>query len=108
MDIVAPKVVSHPSSGLLPLGKRRNSSGDNGKMERGGWVQFGLCVSVFAVYWHHICCTLGDVREPRELVKQGICTASGDRMVKWCVTKSQVNSVDVAWKRMSRRKQFRG
>lgn len=74
MDIVAAKVVSDSSSGLLTLGKGRNSSGDNGKKERGGRIQFSLCVSIFAVSWHHICCTPWDVREPRLLVKQGICT----------------------------------
>lgn len=60
------------------------------------------------MYWHHICFTQGKFREPRELVKQDTCTASGDRTVKWRVTKCQVSSVDEAWRGMSRRKQFRG
>lgn len=108
LDIVAAKIVSDPSSDLLLLGKGRNSSGDNEKMERGVWIQFNVCVSIFALYWHHICSTLGDVRKPRELVKQDICTALCDRMVKWYVIKCQVNSVGAAWRGMSRRTQFRG
>lgn len=63
LDIVAAKVVSDPSSDLLSLGKGRKSSGDNGKMERGVWIQFNSCVSIFALYWHHICSILGEHQE---------------------------------------------
>lgn len=48
-DIVAAKVVSDPDPGLLPQGKGKNSSRDNGKMERGGKIQFSISVSTFAV-----------------------------------------------------------
>lgn len=88
MDTVAAEVVSDPSPGLLPLGKGKYSSRENGKTERGGRIQFSVCVSIFC----RVPGTrypLGDIRKPRELAKQDVYTASDDRMVRRCVIRCQ-------------------
>lgn len=50
MDTVIAKFASDRSPGLLPLGKGKDSSGENGKMKGGGRIQFSASVSTFAVY----------------------------------------------------------
>lgn len=77
---VTVEVVSHPSPGLVPSGKRKS-----GSRKWRGEAPFSLAFlhPFLPGTWHHIGYALGATREL--VPKQDVHTASGAGMVRWCV-----------------------
>lgn len=86
MDMVAAEVVSDLRPGLLPLGKGKMAPMRMEKWRGAARFSLVFLYSFLPCTWHHIGCTLGDIRE---LAKQDVHTASGDRMVRWWVIRCQ-------------------
>lgn len=73
----------------LPWARGKSSSSEKGNMERGSGFSLAFPYPFLLCIWYHLGHPLGEIRKPRELAKQDVHTASGDRMVRWCVIRCQ-------------------
>lgn len=81
--------MSDPSPGLLPGARGKVALVRMVKWRGEAGFSLVFLYPFLPCTWHRIGYPLGDSREPRQLAKQDVHTASGDGMVRWCVIRCQ-------------------